>query len=387
MTEIIDVLYYFAVMIAAMSLLITLSNLRFIDSLEFSLNKSNNRNRNHLVSILVPARNEEDNIAQCLHALIAQNYDPLEIIVLDDRSTDRTLEIVQDIASTDARVTAFSGTELPKGWIGKNWACHQLAQKATGEFLLFTDADTILSNVAIPSAVLNSINNSVDLLTVMPRRITRCVVEKLLFPFIDWASFCWMPMKRAHNSQNSHLSAAFGQFMFFKREAYQEIGGHDAIRSIPIDDFALGRSIKKHGLRWTLLEGANCVRVLPSNGNVDAFRDVSRSIFPAIYHRFSLFAFLAVTLLALGFLPLLAFTTSVIAYPHESQALVISATSMCMTAIPWFIVCLKFNHGTFTGLLYPLSIFLMVMAAFHSVITYSFGHASWKKRKLVGLRR
>ena len=237
MTEVIHLSYYFVIIIALLSFLVTLSNLKFLDSLVGRRNKSNVQNIS--ISILVPARNEEENIAQCLRALIAQEYNPIEILILDDRSTDSTPEIIRNIAKSDDRIKILSGSELPNGWIGKNWACHQLSQEATGDFLLFIDADTILSEEVVLSAVTNSTNMNTDLLTVMPQRITNCIVEKLLFPFIDWASFCWIPMKRAHNSQNSHLSASFGQFMLFKREAYEEIGGHAAIRHIPIDDFKL----------------------------------------------------------------------------------------------------------------------------------------------------
>lgn len=387
MTEVIGLLYYFVIIIAALLLLVTLSNLRFLDSLIGSSNRFDDQNYNGLVSVLVPARNEEENIAKCLHALIAQTDKSLEILVLDDRSTDRTAEVIQNIAKSDLRVRMLSGAELPSGWIGKNWACHQLSQEATGDYLLFIDADTILAEGVILTAVMNSTSRDVDLLTVMPQRITNCIVEKLLFPFIDWASFCWMPMKRAHSSQSSHLSATFGQFMLFKREAYQAIGGHSAIRAVPIDDFELGRATKKRGLQWMLLEGVNCVQVLPAEGNIDAFRSVSRSVYPAIYHRFGVLALFSMAVLALGFLPPLTFAMNIMSYPQEKEALVISTVPICMIAIPWFIVCRKFNHSMFTVLLYPLAIALMVIVGFHSMITYSRGLVSWKRRRIVGLRQ
>lgn len=386
-TEIIGLLHYCVLIIAVLSLLVTLSNLRSLKSLDASTNRFDNQNRDGPVSVLIPARNEAENIAKCLHALIAQTYRQLEILVLNDRSTDRTAEVIQNIAKSDRRVRMISGAELPNGWIGKNWACHQLWQEATGESLLFIDADTILSEGVIQAAVTNSRSKNVDLLTMMPQRITNCVIEKLLFPFIAWASFCWMPMKRAHNSQNPHLSATFGQFMLFKREAYQAIGGHSAIRAIPIDDFELGRATKKRGLRWMLFNGANCVQVLPSKGNIDAFMCVSRSVFPAIYSRFSVLTLLSVVLLALGFLPLLTLGTSIMSYPEEKEALLIATTSICTTAIPWFIVCQKFNHSMLTALLYPVAIALMVIVGYHSMITYSLGITSWKRRKMTALRR
>ena len=127
------------------------------------------------------------------------------------------------------------------------------------------------------------------------------MTERLIFPFIDWMSYCWMPMRTAHRSKNPHLSATFGQFIFFKREAYEFMGGHKAISDNPLDDFELGRLAKKVGLKWKLLKGTNQVRVLAYQGNRAAFRAISRSIFPVFYYRTSVFAALSAVVLGLVF--------------------------------------------------------------------------------------
>ena len=187
MIEFIEFQYFLVTIVATLSVLITLSNLRFLGSLGGPTNFVNTPTHKLKISVLIPARNEEINIGQCLKALIAQDYGNLEILVLDDHSTDGTADLIQEFSGLDGRIKRLVGSELPLGWTGKNWACHQLTAKAGGEVLLFMDADTILSDGAVSAAVAHFMNSDADLLAVMPRRIGDCVVEKLIFPFIDWA--------------------------------------------------------------------------------------------------------------------------------------------------------------------------------------------------------
>jgi glycosyltransferase involved in cell wall biosynthesis len=178
-------------------------NLRFLNSLGGFLVIANGDHVGRMVSVLIPARNEQENIGKCLEALLGQDYQPLEILVLDGRSTDRTLEIIWDCADNDSRVQIVDGEDLPPGWVGENWACHQLANTARGDFLLFIDADIILSLGTISAALHEAVTMHIDLLTVMPRRTAACIIERLLFPFMEWASFSWIPMKTAHATKSS----------------------------------------------------------------------------------------------------------------------------------------------------------------------------------------
>ena len=372
--------------IATLVLLISAFNLKGLDSLGDSFARTIDQHPDRLVSILIPARNEERNIRQCLEALVTQNHKTLEILVLDDWSTDRTAQIIQEFAGSDPRVRMLTGTELPSGWTGKNWASHQLSQEATGEFLLFIDADTVLSVGTVSIALMNSINKAIDLLTIMPRRTSNCIAEQLIFPFMEWASFCWMPMRTAHESKNPHLSATFGPFMLFKRAAYEMIGGYEAIRSNSLDDFALGRNTKRQGLKWTLFEGINWVTILAYNGNIDVFKAVSRSIFPALYYRVSILVLLAMVVLGLGFLPLFTLMVGAMSYPEEKELLFVGMGLIGMVTIPWLIICLKFKHSLLFVPFYPLSIALMVAVALHSFLTYSLGFTRWKDRRIAGRR-
>lgn len=388
MTEVVSYVNYIVITLVVLSLFVALSNLRSLSPLmKRSFNYGGNFNENGLVSVLIPARNEEDNIGRCLRALLAQDYRPMEILVLDDQSTDRTPEIISEISERDERVTLISGSELPQGWIGKNWACYQLSTKAKGEFLLFTDADTILSEGAVESAVMHAVNRGVNLLTVMPRRMSGCIIENLLFPFIDWIIFCCIPTKIAHRSRNSFMSPTFGQFMFFKTDSYRSIGGHAAVRANPLDDFELGRLTKKLGLTWMLFEGVNHVQVLPYRNGVDAFRGISRSLYPAAYYSLTVLLLGSVTLLMLSFIPLYILLTGFGSVTRDFETMIIAGASIGVISGTWLIVCYKFKHNMFTVFVYPIAMGFVVVVAIHSMITYLLGLQTWRNRRFVNPHR
>ena len=183
--DVIAVVHFSVFFVLILSFFITISNLRFIKSLTEYYDHLSERYSRDLVSILIPARNEEDFIRECLEALSRQQYDPLEIIVLDDNSTDSTPQIIKSIETSDARIRMIDGVPAPDGWIGKQWACEQLYKEAKGKHLLFVDADTVLAQDTVSAAVYESRNRGIDLLTVIPQRIASCITERILYPFLD----------------------------------------------------------------------------------------------------------------------------------------------------------------------------------------------------------
>ena len=137
------------------------------------------------VSVLVPARNEEANISNCVRSLLAQDYPDFEVVVLNDGSTDRTGEILAELAG--ARLRVLEGADLPEGWLGKNWACHQLAEAADGEIILFTDADTRHGPQSVRHGVAALEAEGADLLTAIPHEETVTWAERLVVPVIPWS--------------------------------------------------------------------------------------------------------------------------------------------------------------------------------------------------------
>ena len=205
-----------------------------------------------------------------------------------------------------------------------------------------------------------------------------------MFHFLDWILFSGMPMAYAHRSRNQYLSAAFGQFMLFRRDAYKRTGGHAEIRSNPLDDFTLGRITKKLGLTWVLYQGTESVQTLGYKGDIEAFRGISRSVFPAINYRVSVFILFSVILTSLSFLPLATLAASVLLKQQSTELLVLSTISLGMIIISWAMVCRKFKHSALTILFYPISVAVIIVLAWHSFITYTFGVADWKNRRILG---
>lgn len=376
--DIIFVTYFIVIFISIFSLVVTISNLNLFDNLDSTIDVINKP----LVSILVPARNEESGIRECVSSLINQDYNNLEILVLDDNSSDKTAEIITGLSVSDNRLKLIHGSPLPARWIGKNWACQQLTAVAEGDLFLFIDADTVLSRNTVSKAVIEYSRTEADLLTIMPKRTSDSVTEKLLFNFMDWATFCWIPIKFAQNIRFPHISATFGQFMLFKKDSYLSIGGHRAIHDNPLDDFELGRMTKRSGLKWILFTGPNHVQVMPYKNNREAFQGISRSVFPALDYRISMLLGLSIGIMIIGFLPLATLTLGIINKDYDQLIMLLAIISLVFFAIPWVTICHKFEHKFFLVPLYPISISLMVIVAFHSLFTYSFGSTNWKEREI-----
>jgi hypothetical protein len=199
------------------------------------------------VSVLIPARNEEATIADCLRSLAGQ--DVAEILVLDDESSDTT---AARAAAEHARV--ITGTPPPAGWLGKPWACAQLVAAADprSDVLVFLDADVRLAPDAVARAV--GLLGTLDLVSPHPRQIAITPVERLVQPLLEWSILTFLPLRLAERSPRPSLAAANGQFLVVRRAAYERAGGHapDAV----LDDLALLRRIKRSGGRGVVVDGS-----------------------------------------------------------------------------------------------------------------------------------
>ena len=232
-----------------------LANLRSFDGLRVAKPPENPP----LVSILVPARNEQRSIEACVGPLVRQDYPNCEVIVLDDHSEDGTGAMVERLIADavkergNVQARLLRGQPLPEGWTGKNWACHQLAEAARGEFLFFTDADTAHAPGTVTAAVAYAQRNRAGLLSAWPRMVTVTPGEKLIVPVILLIGLAFCPLwlqrwiqekpERAGGRDVRGMGVANGQFMFFSRRAYERIGGHEGVRAHVVEDVTLGRRI------------------------------------------------------------------------------------------------------------------------------------------------
>ena len=208
------------------------------------------------VSVLLPVRDEAAAVAACLRALLAQQGVPrMEILVLDDGSTDGTGDLARAVAGTDPRVQVLTGGPLPLGWLGKPYACARLAAHATGDLLVFIDADVLLHPRAIAAAVSLQAQSGLALISLMPRQVAESASERLVQPLLAWSWLSTLPVRPAERSLRPSTAAAIGQFLLIEREAYAAIGGHGAVRAAVVDDIELARATKRAGYRAGMAVG------------------------------------------------------------------------------------------------------------------------------------
>lgn len=215
------------------------------------------------VAVIVPARDEEINIAPCLEGLIAQDYPSAKlcILVIDDHSADATHDIAEGIAGRDARLRVLGSPPLPPRWIGKSHACWigARAVPADTDWLCFLDADVRVEPSLLASAVASAARDRLDLLSVMPRQELGSFAERLVIPCgLYVLAFC-QDLRRTQAEASEEVSAT-GQFMLVRRSAYEATGGHAAVHGAISEDMALARLIKRAGGRVALRDGGRMIR-------------------------------------------------------------------------------------------------------------------------------
>lgn len=212
------------------------------------------------VSVLIPARNEAAVIGDTVRALLNQSHLNLELIVLDDGSTDGTAEIARAAAEgDDARLRILTGQPLPDGWFGKNWACAQLAEAAASDVLLFTDADVQWSAEGVAAALALLKRSGAGLLSVWPTQKTVTWGERLVVPLMAFVILGYLPWPLVGRTRFAVFAAANGQCLLFRSAAYEAAGGHAAVRASIVEDIALARRVKRTGNRLWLADGAELV--------------------------------------------------------------------------------------------------------------------------------
>ena len=208
-----------------------------------------------LVSILIPARNEAANIGACLDAALASTGCAVEVVVMDDGSTDDTAQIVGRYAARDARVRLVQAPSLPPGWTGKVHACARLAEAATGTHFLFIDADVRLAPHAAAAMAAHSAANKIAMVSGVPRQIIKGLGEGLTVPFINFLLICYLPFGGRAIQRRPSLAAACGQLILVERRAYVGIGGHAAIKGVLHDGIALARRFREKGHDTEIVDG------------------------------------------------------------------------------------------------------------------------------------
>lgn len=236
------------------------------------------------VSVLIPARNEERNLRACLDSVRKLEWPDLEILLVDDRSTDATPRIAADAAAADPRITILGGTDLPEGWMGKSWALHQAVAKAGGEWLLFLDADVTVHPRALAQAMAYAAQEKAAMFSGYGTLVLRTFWEKVLMPVIGGMIVGGNPLREVNDPEHPRV-VCNGQLILISRAAYDAIGGHAAIRSEIIDDVAMAREAKakKLGYRMVFCRELFATRMYTGFGEI--WRGWRKNIYAGLSYR------------------------------------------------------------------------------------------------------
>ena len=283
---------------------ITMSpRLEFIENVEKKFPK---------VSIILPARNEEKHIRHCIDSLLKQDYSDFEIILVNDESTDKTLEIMKEFEkSCPIKIKVVNVTHRDENWIGKNWACYQGYLNSNGTLLLFTDADSFHSEKTMSLAVQNIIHNRLDAITVMPMLLCHDFFTKVTLPLLTtFMHTRFSPLKV--NNAKSKLGYFIGSYFIIKRDTYEKVGSHESVKHEIIEDSALGKKVKEGNFKMKMVRGESYVQAIWARNSTELINAIDRLVIPLFKEKRLEASLLSIALFFLLLFPILIFPLSLI---------------------------------------------------------------------------
>ncbi len=320
-----------------------------------------------LISILIPARNEETNLAACLDTALAQGEIVGEALVYDDHSTDNTQAVINEFVKRDPRVRLIRAAALPAGWCGKTFACTQLAASARGEWLLFLDADARLAEGAAARMLAEAVRRRLTLLSCWPALELRSFWEKALMPLLNFVVFTLYPAPLALKRDDASLGLAHGACLLVHRSTYERVGGHTEVRDQLFEDVRLAQVWRERGAAGLCLDGQGIVSVRMYRTFAEIWGGFQKNFYPAFRRELSFWMFMA-THLALFLLPfILAPFVLMMDRVGGAALIVIALCVMAMRAV----LAVRFRHPWWSVLLHPVG----------EAILLALGLSSWWRCK------
>lgn len=341
------------------------------------------------VSICVPARNEEDVIERCIRSLVNQNYKNLEILVLDDNSEDKTSEILKHLEAGFQNLKIISGSPKPKDWLGKPWACHQLSKKATGDILVFIDADVWLeSNVILKSV---SKLKNFDAITIWPQQIVIGLLEKLIVPAVYFSLLTLLPAVYVERSPrwmphtmrsyfNKKFVAACGQFIAFNKQAYDAINGHEGVKTQVVEDMELARNLKNHSFSLSMANGIDSVYCRMYTSSSEIWQGFQKNFLSGFGN---VFEFLIMAILHLLFFLFPIYSLIVGLINDQLLVTILSVGIIILYICQRLILNLWFKCNWWMAFFHPLSVLWFQALGLKCIINRIFGlKSTWKGRQI-----
>ena len=351
----------------------------FKDTIKHKLPESFLKKR-PLISILIPARNEEDNIKRCINSLLKQDYNNLEILVLDDGSIDRTAEIVNKLIKKDPRIRLYYGKPLARGWLGKSYACQQLAGYAKGQYLLFVDADTLHFPTSISSAVACLLKYKVDALSVFAKQIMVTFPERMVIPFGNFLIMGFMPLALIRRSRKALFCTAIGQFMLFKKDIYKAIGGHESVKGKILEDVIISKQVKRCGYKFMIFDGRSNLYCRMYHNFSEVVSGYSKVLFSSFDYSVMMMSTAIVVIAAIYLMPFVMLPLSII-FDWQQAYINMIFLQMIFILVTRIILSVRYRMKAVDILLYPLSVIYLLSIAANSVLQYKFNiGVCWKGR-------
>lgn len=328
-----------------------------------------------------------------MRSALTQDYPHCKVYVLDDESTDGTAAILHKLQHQfQDTLTVLSGRTKPNNWLGKPWACHQLAEASEEQILIFIDADTWLASDAIAKTVRMMGQDVLDFLTLWPTQKLGSFWEKNVIPLIYQSLFTLLPVRyvsRAprwlppflQKSVSSFFAAACGQFLAFKRSSYEDMGGHESVKKDIVEDVALAKNMKRAGFSMNMYHGKHTVTCRMYRSSSELWSGLRKNFLAGFNYNIPLFVSTAILnfiayILPLVALPFLIATSSTLLF-------ILCCASIFLMLLQRFIISRWFNWSIFYGLLHPLGVSWFQLLGLQVLKDYlSERPPEWKGRKL-----
>ena len=327
----------------------------------------NSSNQIPKVSIILPARNEEKFIGKCLESFVNQDYTNYEIMAIDDSSDDKTWEIIEKYAKKSDKVVPVKAASKPDGWMGKNWACMEGFKRASGDLLLFTDADTVYSKKVLSLAVAHLLSEKLDVLTVIPRLLCLDNITKITLPMLSTFLHSRYSALNVNNPKKG-IGYFFGSFFIIKKEVYEKIGTHEKVKHEIIEDGALGKITKESGFRLKMVRGEHLLDAVYSRSSQEMWNGLERLMVP-LYHQNKSYAvgvFFAV--LFILFIPIPFLIYSMIFLENSISFIPLLASAILSTSTIFIAAFMEtkmgLNLNSVFGLFAPLGGLIVIVGFF-----------------------
>lgn len=353
--------------------------------------EDNNQADQPVISVCVPARNEEQNIERLMLSICDQSYPKLELLVLDDFSTDATPGLIEEIRTRYPQIVhSVEPAPKPEDWLGKPWACQQLGDQTRGDILLFLDADTVLYPGMIQHVANAFSNDNLDMLTVWPEQELKSFWEKTVVPLIYYALVTLLPATYVYRSPRwipsflrkkiaPMFAAACGQCIGFTKDTYSTIGGHRSVKNKVVEDVALAKRVKSKRLTLRMFTGINCIRCRMYRSEKEIFNGLRKNFFPGFDRSLPVFLLMAILHLIVFVLPFFVFPTSI--YLQSPALFFVSVASLSLILLHRFILAVWFRWNPLFGFLHPLGVLWFERLGMHSVADHFTGRkVRWKGR-------